>query len=119
MKYFKQFGIIITISFVGELLHEVIPLPVPASIYGLVLMLAALISGFLRISQVKEAGKFLIEIMPLMFFPAAVGLLDSWGILQPILIPILIITVITTVLVMAVSGIVTQKVIQTEKRRKK
>ncbi len=114
MKYFKQFGIIITISFVGELLHEVIPLPVPASIYGLVLMLAALISGFLRISQVKEAGKFLIEIMPLMFIPAAVGLLDSWGILQPILIPILIITVITTVLVMAVSGIVTQKVIQTE-----
>ena len=57
--------------------------------------------------------------MPLMFIPAAVGLLDSWGILQPILIPILIITVITTVLVMAVSGIVTQKVIQTEKRRKK
>ena len=119
MKYVKQFGIIIAISFIGELLHELIPLPVPASIYGLILMLAALISGLLQVHQVRDAGKFLIDIMPLMFIPAAVGLLESWGILRPILIPILIITVTTTILVMAVSSVVTQKIIQTEKRHKK
>ena len=42
MKYFRQFFIILAISFVGEILHMVLPLPVPASIYGLVLMLLAL-----------------------------------------------------------------------------
>ena len=64
MKYFKQFGIILTVSFLGELLHALIPLPVPASIYGLVLMLAALITGLIPLDRVREAGSFLIEIMP-------------------------------------------------------
>ena len=60
MKYFKQFGIILTVSFLGELLHALIPLPVPASIYGLVLMLAALITGLIPLDRVREAGSFLI-----------------------------------------------------------
>ena len=33
------------VSFVGEILHAVLPLPIPASIYGLVLMLALLMTG--------------------------------------------------------------------------
>ena len=119
MKYLKQFGIILTVSFIGEILHAVIPLPVPASIYGLVLMLAALISGVIPLEHVRESGKFLIEIMPLMFIPAGVGLLTSWDVLRPVLLPVLAITAITTVLVMAVSGRVTQLVIRLEKRHKK
>ena len=42
MRYLKQFTIILTISLLGEVLHYITPLPVPASIYGLLLMLAAL-----------------------------------------------------------------------------
>ena len=42
MKYIKQFSIIITVSFLGEVLHALLPLPIPASIYGLLLMLAGL-----------------------------------------------------------------------------
>ena len=79
MKYIKQFGIILLISFLGEILRAVIPLPIPASIYGLVLMLAALMTHLLPLEAVQDSGKFLIEIMPLMFIPAAVGLLDSWS----------------------------------------
>ena len=47
MKFLKQFSIILFISFLGEILHTLIPLPVPASVYGLVLMLAALVTGIL------------------------------------------------------------------------
>ena len=78
MKYIRQFLWILLFSFAGELLKFVIPLPVPASIYGLLLLLLALVTGILRLESVKETSKFLIEIMPLMFNPAAVGLLDSW-----------------------------------------
>ena len=38
MKYLKQFGIILTISFIGEILYRVIPLPIPAGIYGIIAM---------------------------------------------------------------------------------
>ena len=78
MKFLRQFMIILLLSFLGEVLKMFIPLPIPASVYGLVLMLLCLVTGILKTSQVKEAAFFLIEIMPVMFIPAAAGLIDSW-----------------------------------------
>ena len=109
---------ILAISFLGELMHQVLPLPVPASIYGMVILFVGLITGMIQLDWVKDAGKFLIEIMPVMFIPAGVGLICSWDVLRPILIPIAVITVVTTVVVMASAGRVTQWVIRMEKRNK-
>lgn len=118
MRYIKQLGIILFISFIGEILGTVIPLPVPASIYGLVLMFLCLQLKLIPVGSVKETGEFLIEIMPLMFIPAAVGLLKSWDILRPVWLPVLSITVVSTIAVMAVAGLVTQAVIRLENIRK-
>ena len=117
VKHIKQFSIILLVTFIGELLNKLIPLPVPASVYGMVLMYAALLSGVIKLKDVEGAGKFLIEIMPLMFIPAGVGLLESWGVLKPVVVPFVTITIVSTVLVMVVSGIVTQKVIKRQKRK--
>lgn len=119
MNYLRQFCIILFVSFLGELLHILIPLPVPASVYGLVLMLIALCTGILKLTQVKEAADFLIEIMPVMFIPAAVGLLESWSALQSIWLPVVVITILTTVIVMAVTGRVTQRMIRRKQRSRK
>lgn len=108
MKYLKQFGIIILISFVGEVLHALIPLPVPASIYGLLILFTGLSTHIIPLSLVRETGKFLIEIMPLMFIPAAVGILESWGVVKPWFVPLLAFTLLSTILVMAVTGKITQ-----------
>jgi holin-like protein len=118
MKYLLQFWIILLFSFLGELLHYLIPLQIPASIYGLLLLFAALCTGIVKLPQIKETAKFLIEIMPLLFVPAGVGLLGSWGVLQPILVPVLVIMVVSTVLVMGISGRVTQLVIRRGKSQK-
>lgn len=118
MKYIRQFGIIIMISLLGELLKWLLPLPIPASIYGLVLMLLALGLHIIPLDAVKDAGRFLIDIMPLMFIPAAVGLMNSWGVLKPVFLPVLLITIISTIVVMAVTGRVTQFIIKRERKRK-
>lgn len=118
MKYVKQFGIILAISFLGEVLKSLIPLPIPASIYGLLLMLTALCLRVIPLESVKETAKFLIEIMPLMFIPAAVGLIESWTAISPIILELLAVTAVSTVLVMAVSGRVTQLVIRLESGKK-
>ena len=104
MKFLRQFMIILLLSFLGEVLKMFIPLPIPASVYGLVLMLVCLMTGVLKTSQVKDAAFFLIEIKPVMFIPAAAGLIDSWKVLQPLLLPILVITVVITIFVMVVTG---------------
>ena len=112
MKYLKQFGIIIIITFIGEILHSVLPLPVPASIYGLLLMLIALMTHILKVEDVEDTAKFLLEIMPLMFISAAAGLIDTWSVLQDIWLQVLVITLVSTVLVMVVAGRVNQRVIR-------
>lgn len=112
MKYLRQFMIILLLSFLGEVLKMFIPLPIPASVYGLVLMLLCLVTGILKTSQVKEAAFFLIEIMPVMFISAAAGLIDSWKVLQPLLLPILVITVVITIFVMVVTGKIAQMIAQ-------
>ena len=116
MKYMKQFSIILAVTCVGEFLHYFLPLPIPSSIYGLVLMLILLCTHVMKIEDVKDTAEFLIEIMPMMFIPAAVGLLVSWSALKPVLIPVIVITVVSTILVMGVTGVVTQAVMKLRNR---
>ena len=118
MKYLKQFLIILVISYAGELLKYVLPLPIPASIYGMVILLVGLLTGLIALDAVKDVGKFLIEIMPVMFIPAGVGLMSSWGTLKPLLLPVSIITVVTIVTVMAATGKVSQWAIRKGKSDK-
>jgi holin-like protein len=118
MKYIKQFFIIIAISFLGEVLKWLLPFPVPASIYGLVLLFLALACKIIRLEQVEETADFLIEIMPLMFIPPGVKLLVSWGDLKPVFLQVVVIMVVSTVAVMVSSGLVTQAVLRRKKKRK-
>ena len=116
MKWIIQFGIILAVSFIGELLGNWIPLPIPASIYGIILLFLCLKLHLIPFDAVHETGDFLIEIMPLMFIPAAVGLLESWDIIRPSWIQYILITVSTTFIVMVAAGLVTQAVIRRTKK---
>ena len=118
MKHLQQFLIIIVISFVGEVLHALIPLPIPASIYGLVLMLICLITRLIPEQKVAAVSDFLIGIMPVMFIPSAVGLMGYWESVKPILLALIIITAVVNVVVFAISGRVTQAVIRIENKKK-
>lgn len=117
MKLLKQFLIILAISFVGEVLKYFLPLPVPASIYGMVILFIGLLTGLIPLESVRDAGKYLIEIMPVMFIPAGVGLMSSWGTLKPVLLPVSIITVVALITVMGATGRVSQFVIRMQKRK--
>ena len=112
MKYLKQFSIIMVISFLGELFHHVFPFAIPASIYGIVILFAALMLKWIRPEQIEETSSFLIEIMPVMFIPAAVGLIDVWDLVKEKLFAYLFLIVFTTIFVMAVSGRVCQMMIR-------
>ncbi len=111
MKYVKQFSIILLISFLGEVLNHLIPFPIPASIYGIVILFICLQTKIIPLSAIRETGDFLVQIMPLMFVPAAVGLLNSWDIIQASCLQYLVIILVSTVVVMVVSGKVTQHIV--------
>ena len=116
MKYIRQFLIILLITFLGEVCRYLIPLPVPASIYGLLLLLGALLAGVIKLDQVKEVSCFLIEIMPLMFIPAAAGIVVSWGHVRTMLVPACVVTVASTFIVMVIAGKVTDACISRQEK---
>ncbi len=119
MKYLKQFLIILTISLIGEVLKALIPLPIPASIYGMVILFVCLLSGAIKLDAVRDAGTFLIQIMPVMFIPAGVQLMASWNVLSPLLVPASVVTVVVLIAVMVVTGRVSQRIIRLERKRGK
>jgi len=116
LKYVMQFALILAVSFVGEILNFLIPLPIPASIYGIIILFLCLEFKIIKLSWVKDVGTFLIAAMPVMFIPAGVGLMASWNILRPSIVAYAVITLVTTVVVMAASGLATQLVIKQRNR---
>ena len=114
MKYLRQILLIILFSFLGELLHALIPWPVPASIYGMALLFAALWFGILRIEQVKASGSFLVSILSVLFVAPLVNLLDCWALIREHLLSIGLMVFVSTVLCFAVSGLVTQRLVRKE-----
>lgn len=108
---------ILAISFIGEILKYFLPLPIPASIYGMMILFTGLLTGIIPLEAVKDVGKFLIEIMPVMFIPAGVGLMSSWVNLKPVLLPVSIITVVSIVTVMIATGRTSQWIIGRGKKK--
>ena len=118
MKYISQILYILLFSLLGELLEAVIPLPIPAAIYGLLLLLLALITGIVKERQVAQTAGFLISLLPVLFVPPLTKILLYWELISPQLAAITIIIAVSTVLIFAVSGLVT-KWLQGKKRGQK
>lgn len=112
MKYIGQLTIILTITFLGEVLNKILPLPIPGSIYGLVIMLLCLQFKIIKLDMVKDVGNFLLDIMSIMFVPAAVGLIVVWADVSQNIIEIFLICVSTTVFVMVATGKITDLVLR-------
>ena len=108
MKYLKQFLYIIGITFIGELCHQYIPLPIPASIYGIIIMFTSLCLKVIKLEDVEETGQFLVTIMAVMFIPSAVGIMESWSLISNKLLPYTLLVFLTTIIVMVVTGLITQ-----------
>ena len=104
LRYLRQFLVILAFSFAGEALRALLPLPIPASVYGLALLLVCLCLGLVKVEQVKSAADFLLEIMPVLFIRSVVGLMDLWDVLRSVLLPAVVIAVASSFVVLAVTG---------------
>lgn len=112
MKFVKQLSIIMAVSLVAEVMEYLIPLPVAASVYGLVLMLLGLMTKIIPLNKVEDAADFLVEIMPILFVPPTVSIMTSVEAMKQMLIPLCVISVVSTILIMVVTGRVSQGIIR-------
>ena len=118
MKLVMQFGVIMGVSFIGEIIRVLLPFKCPASIYGLIVMFILLKTKIIKLENVKETSHFLVEIMPIMFVPICVELMVTGKALANVFVPVVAISIITTVLVMAVTGRVSQFIIRHDNKKR-
>lgn len=112
MKYLHEAVIIAAITFAAEIIKFFVPLPVPASIYGLILLFILLKSGVLKLEQIENVGGLLLELMPMLLVPASVSFLTVLDTIQGMLLPVLIMGFIGTTVVMIVTGRISQRMIR-------
>jgi len=119
MKYIKQIAIIGGLTFIGEMMNHILPLPVPGSVYGMVVLFLCLCLGVIKEEQIKETADLLLLWMPLMFIDPSVGVIENIGYLSGNLVSFLIVVVVTTAAVMAVTGRITQSLLNLRKKERK
>lgn len=118
MKYLSQLCIIFGFTLAGEALQRLLPIAIPASVYGLVLLFAALCAGIVKLEQVKEAGDFLKSLLPLLFVSPTVSILEHWNLIRNDLLPIALLIVATTVVTFGLSGWVAQRLNRNGRKEK-
>lgn len=118
MKYLSQFSIIMGFTLLGEVLQRIVPLPIPASVYGIALLFLALCRKWVRVEQVKDTGAFLTSLLPLLFVSPAVGIVEDWGLIREDLLAILLLLIGSTVLTFGISGRTAQAFLKKEEKNR-
>lgn len=118
MKILKQAAIIAAVCAAAELIKYLLPLPIPASVYGLILMLLALLTGLLRPEQIETVADFLIVIMPVLFVAPTIALVANLDRLLSLALPVLLLGIIGTALVIGLGGKAAEAVGRREQKRR-
>lgn len=117
MNYIFQLGIIFGVSLVGELLNAILPFPVPASVYGLILLFFLLCTKIVKLEQIETVSGFLISVMPIFFIEPTVGIMNSYGLVKGKVLGLFVAAFLSFAVVLIVTGRIAQLLI--ELRRKK
>ena len=117
MKYLLQFLVLSAFYYLGEMLHTLLPLPIPAAVYGLVLLFVALCTGVVKLKHVQDTADFLLAIMAIMFIPQAVGIVNLLDILSDSWWKIVVICIFTTFSTIAITGHVAQLLVRLRARK--
>lgn len=117
MNYIFQLAIIFGISFIGELLNAILPLPVPASVYGLIIMFLLLCTKIVKLEQVETVSEYLMAIMPLFFIEPTIGIMNSYGLVKGNILALFLACFLSFAAVIAVTGLVSQTIIRLQRKK--
>ena len=104
MKLMKQLAIILLMTFLGELLNHIIPLPVPAAIWGMMLLFIALCSGIIKLDMIETTADFLTSLMILIFVPFGASIMVSYADIKDYIVQIMVIITVSFFVVFFVTG---------------
>lgn len=115
MKLLKELAIYFGITFISEVIAKLLPINIPPSIIGIVILFTLLELKVLKTEDVEMTGDYLIKIMPILFVPVGVGLIKYLDVLKIVAVPMVFVITLSTAIVMTAVGVVTQKLVEKKK----
>ena len=110
-----EIAIIFGICLISEGISSLLPIPFPASVLSMLILLALLLSGVVQDRHIRRTCGFFTSNMAFFFIPPCVGILEHMSTLTAVLIPFLVISIVTTPLVYLVTAWVIQLIMRTQK----
>lgn len=110
-NFFHQALVIAIIMLISNIIESFMPIPMPASVIGLVLLFIALCTGIIKLGQVEKVGTTLTNNIGFLFVPAGVSVINSLGILSTSPILIILLIIISTLLLLLCTGFFAQMLI--------
>ena len=78
----REFLLIFIINYIGVILTEILHLPIPGTISGMLLLFALLYFKILKLVHIEKAGNFLLLNMTIFFLPPSVSLIENIALLE-------------------------------------
>ncbi|MCD8873729.1 antiholin-like murein hydrolase modulator LrgA [Mammaliicoccus sciuri] len=118
-NFFHQVLTISIVLLISHVIESFMPIPMPASVIGLVLMFIALTTGIIKLEQVEAVGTALTNNIGFLFVPAGISVINSLGILSTSPILIILLIIISTILLLVCTGIFSQMIIKPSEKSTK
>lgn len=106
----KQFSIILSIYFLGELIQKASGLLIPGNVIGMLILFFGLYAGVIKLNMIDKISDFLLENLAFFFLPAGISLITCFALLEGKLTAILVVSLISTVVTLAVTGLTVELV---------
>lgn len=81
-KILVQMAIFSGVLFVSDVISSFLPLPIPASVIGIILLFLALHTGIIKLAWVEDLGETFIANISFLFVPSSISLITSLDIIK-------------------------------------
>jgi len=108
MKIIGQLAIILAIYLTGLLIENLLSLPIPGSIIGMLLLLILLHLKIVKVEKIKQVSDFFLNNMMFFFIPATVSIMVSYQILEGVLLEMTTLIIISTLITISITALVVQ-----------
>lgn len=110
-NFFHQVLVLAIIMLLSNIIESFMPIPMPASVIGLVLLFIALCTGIVKLGEVEKVGTTLTNNIGFLFVPAGISVINSLGVLSQSPILIILLIIISTILLLLCTGFFSQMLI--------
>ncbi|RAI81190.1 antiholin-like protein LrgA [Macrococcoides goetzii] len=118
-NFFHQAIVISVILLISKIIESFMPIPMPASVIGLVLLFICLCTGIVKLGQVERVGTALTDNIGLLFVPAGISVVKSLGLISEHPFLIIGLIFISTLLLLLCTGFFSQMIVMTTERKEK